>query len=129
MSVSAPAVWSEIDHTFSKDASGDLKIARNVDAVKSSIANILGTRQCSRVMLPSFAETYTNFLFDPIDTHLATYLADRVKDVIEKWDDRVRVVSADFKSMADYNTVSMIVVFVIRGNPNVFSMEHNFSGV
>jgi len=122
MTISVQEVWSELDHKFEKDGAGNLKKASNIDAVKSSIANIIGTRQGQRVMLPSFAEIFTNFLFDPIDLHLSSYLSDQVKETIEIWDDRVTVVNTDFKSDPDRNQVSITIQFVIKGYQDIFSI-------
>lgn len=126
MGISAPVVWSEIDQKFDVDSTGNIRMAVNVDAVKSSIINILGTRQGSRVMLPSFAETYTDFLFEPIDSHLASYLSDRVKETIEIRDNRVTVVSANFKAYPDYNKITLDVYYLIRVYSNVFTLTHEF---
>ena len=126
VSIQLSKIWSEINHEFKKDSSGGVKIDTNIDAVKSSVANILGTRQGSRVMLPTFAETYTDFLFDPIDSHLATYLSDKVKEVIETWDDRVTVVDSQFISDPDNNKISITVSFIIRGYQNILEITHNF---
>lgn len=125
-SISAPIVWSEIDQRFDIDGSGNIRMAYNVDAVKSSIINILGTRQGSRVMRISFAETYMDFLFEPIDSHLASYLSDRVKETIEFWDDRVTVTSANFKSDPDNNKISLDVYYLIRGYSDIFRLSHDF---
>lgn len=119
-------VWSELDHRFIVDGHGALKKVVNVEAVKSSIMNILGTRQGSRVFFPTFAEAFTSMLFEPIDNHLSSFLSNQMKTVIERWDDRVTVISSDFTSNPDLNTVSVTIYFAVRGYQDIFSLEHQF---
>jgi DNA gyrase subunit B len=46
--ISAPEVWSELDHRIETDAMGKIKKAINIDAIYSSIDNILGTKMGER---------------------------------------------------------------------------------
>ena len=119
-------VWSELDYRFITDGQGNLKKVINVDAVKSSIMNILGTRQGSRLFFPTFAEAFTSMLFEPIDNHLSSFLTNEMKNVVERWDDRVSFISSDFQSDPDHNTVSVTIYFAIKGYQDVFALEHEF---
>ena len=121
-----PEVWSELDHQFVVDDQGNLKKVTNVEAVKSSIMNILGTRQGSRLFFPAFAEAFSSMLFEKIDNHLSSFLSNQMKTVIERWDDRVTLISSEFQSQPDLNTVSVTLYFAIRGYQDVFSLEHQF---
>jgi len=123
MGVKAPEVWSEIDSEFTIDNRGQLKKAINLDAVLSSIDNILRTRPGERVMLPDFASTMAAMLFEPMDQHLAGQVSSEVKRVIELWDDRVFVNSVEFYSNPDNNEISIMVQFQLRGYPNVFEFN------
>jgi len=123
LKIKAPTIWSEIDDSFSQDAQGNVKMVYNVDAVKASVRNILGTRQGSRVMLPTFAETFSSMLFDPIDSHLASFLSEQVKKSIETWDNRVSVITSEFSSFPDQNRISVTVYFSIRGYSDVFQIS------
>ena len=119
-------IWSELDHEFKLDGQGNLKKVINVEAVKSSIMNILGTRQGQRLFFPTFAEAFSSMLFEPIDSHLSSFLSNQMKQVIEQWDDRVTVISSDFQSNPDANSVSVTLYIAIRGYQDVFSIEHQF---
>jgi len=120
--VNQPIVWSEIDHRFQAGPNGELQVATNIDAIKSSIYNILGTRKGSRVMLPSFAETFGDMLFEPINGHLSSYLSTQLKDTIEAWDDRVTIVESDFEQSSDLNQVKITVKFVVNGYQEIFAI-------
>ena len=119
-------VWSELHHEFKTDPQGNLKKVINVEAVKSSIMNILGTRQGQRLFFPTFAEAFSSMLFETIDSHLSSFLSDQMKTVVERWDDRVTVISSEFLSQPDRNTVSVTLYFAIRGYQDIFTLEHQF---
>jgi uncharacterized protein len=116
----ADEIWSELWHGFAADAQGSLKKVVNVDAVMSSIDNILGTRRGERVMLPSFGSNLWNGIFEEIDAHLADFLSYEAKSSIETWDDRPVVQNVSFKADPDTNTVVLVISITIRGFDNVF---------
>lgn len=119
-------VWSELHHEFKVDDQGNLKKVINVEAVKSSIMNILGTRQGQRLFFPTFAEAFSSMLFETMDSHLSSFLSEQMKTVIEKWDDRVTMISSEFQQSPDTNTISVALYFAIRGYQDVFTLTHEF---
>jgi len=114
-------VWSDIDHRIVKDAIGEIKLAINVQAVMSSIDNILRTNRGERVMLPEFGSNLQNLIFESMDDDMIDFIARDIKDVIETWDDRVEVNQLSFLSDPDGNSVSLQLLFSIRGYDQVFS--------
>ena len=118
-----PEVWSDLDHKIIHDSRGAIKKVVNVDSVVTSIDNILGTRQGERAMLPEFASTIGDMLFEPIDDNLLDFMAREVKRVIERWDDRVKVTSVNFTSDPDRNTVHMNIQFRVGGYEQIFEYQ------
>ena len=116
----ASVVWSDIQEDFSIDAQGAIKVVVNADAVRTSIDNILGTFQGERVMLPSFASKIRAMLFEPMTTELQQFIADEIKSVVEKWDNRVTVLSVDYFQKADSGMITMKIAYVIRGYSKIF---------
>ena len=114
-------IWSDLDPTLTTDSQGKLKLGINLDAVKSSIDNILRTSQGERVFLPEFALGLKNMLFEPINDRLLNRLSDSVKGAIEMWDDRVSIDEVEFKSDPDYSNISINLIFKIRGFYEIFS--------
>jgi len=115
--------WSDLNHRLVTDGRGVLKKDINVDAVMTSIDNILGTSQGERVMLPEFASDLNGFVFDPINQSLQYRLAESIKRVIEKWDDRVEVLGVDYAADADRNHVTISVSCRIRGYYETFQYK------
>jgi phage baseplate assembly protein W len=122
-----PEVWSDLDHRLITDGQGRLKKVSNIDAVRTSIDNILRTSVGERVMLPSFASRLKDLVFEPINDALAKIMADEVKRVVETWDDRVTIAGVDFNTDPDRNFVSLTIRFVVRGYSETYTHTVNLT--
>ena len=118
-------VWSDLHHSIVQDSTGGIKLSINIEAVKTSIDNILRTYPSERVMLPSFASNLHNILFNIIDDHMADSVSRDIRDAIEKWDDRIIVNSIDISTKPDANSVFIALFFSIKGFSRIF--EHTFT--
>lgn len=127
MATNTPEVWSDLDHRILTDSHGAVKKVTNIDAVRTSIDNILRTYQGERVMLPSFASRLRDIVFEPITPLLARRVSDEVKRVIETWDDRVTVAAVDFSSDPDRNFVQITIRFVVKGYAETFTHTVNLT--
>jgi len=114
-------VWSDLDQRFLTDGQGNIKIVKNVDAVITSIDNIMGTFLGERVMLPQFASRLKDLVFDPIDQDMMGFLAREVRDIIEAWDDRVKVVAINTSADPDAATVYMSIEFAVKSFQGTFT--------
>jgi len=123
-----PEVWSDLHHEIRHDSRGAVKKVINVNSVLTSIDNILGTRQGERVMLPEFASTLGDMLFEPIDRDLLGFIGDEVKRVVEQWDDRVSVTGVDFSTDPDRSYVEMNIGLRIKGYDQVFEYRKRIGG-
>jgi len=123
MAITPEEVWSDLHHTIQTDARGNIKKSINVDAVVTSVTNILTTFQGERVYLPEFASRLRDLLFEPIDESLMNFISDEVKKVIEIWDDRVQVTIVDYHADHDRNHVELAVSFRIVGNDGIFQAK------
>ena len=123
MAITVSEIWSDLHHNLITDSSGMLKKVINIEAVKTSIDNILRTYKGTRVMLRDFGSDLKGMLFENIDDNLTDMIADEIKDAINTWDNRVIVNSIDFKTDADRNLVTILLKFTIRGYDEVFSMS------
>lgn len=116
-------IWSDLHHDIKRDAQGGLKKVVNVEAVMTSIDNILGTRAGERVMLPDFASNFGNMVFEPMNQTLMNFVAREIKDVIEKWDNRPEVINVNYFHNPDENKMQVDVAFRIRGYQQVFNFS------
>lgn len=114
--------WSDLHDDIKTDATGEIKRAVNVEAVKASIRNILGTRPGERLMFPTFGSTMKNYVFDPVNSDLIDSVMDSVKSDIETWDNRVEVTGLDYFGDPDNNSVNIVVQFRIRGYSEILEI-------
>jgi phage baseplate assembly protein W len=98
-----------------------LKKVINEDSVRTSINNIIGTFQGERIMLPEFASNLRSLVFEQTNQALLDRFAADVKNMIERWDDRVIVSTVSFSIDPDRHFVSITVLFMIRSYTEVFS--------
>ena len=120
MATEIETVWSDLDHRLVEDAKGEIKIGINVQAVMTSIDNILRTYRGERVMLPEFGSNLHGLVFESMDEDIIDFVSRDIKDIIETWDDRVDVSEISFLSEPDENTMSLQLMFSIRGYDQIF---------
>lgn len=114
------AKWSDIKYDIGLNAKGNFNIVTDVDAVKTSIVNILQTARGTRIMRPAFGSRLKDILFENINEDLAEMIANELKDNIEIWDPRVSISNVDVLASEDTNSLAVEVSFTIKGYDNVF---------
>ena len=120
-------VWSDLDHRLI-EVDKALKKNVNVDAVYSSIDNILRTYRGERVMLPGFASNLKSVVFESMDNTVLDLLSKDIKETIERWDDRVLVTRTAFLADPDMQNISLTVEFAIKGHGKIFKYETPIQG-
>lgn len=123
MSITSNEIWSDLHHDIKTDVQGSIKKVINVDAVKTSIHNILGTPRGTRAMLRDFGSDLKSMLFENINDSLISMIENEVKNAITTWDDRIIINALDFKTDADRNQVTVLVKFAVRGYDKIFSFS------
>lgn len=121
-------IWSDIHSRIPIDARGSIKKVINVDAVITSIDNILRTRPGERVMLPSFGAGLQDLVFETTSQDAYDNLADAIRTAIETWDDRVIINSIDFQTKPDSNLLTVKMFFAIRGYDRIFEYSNVLMG-
>jgi len=128
MATSVGEVWSDLDGRLERDDLGQVRKAVNVDSVMTSIDNILRTSPGERVMLPQFGCSLRAMLFENMNSALLTHLSRQIKSSIELWDDRVEIVEVSLLQEPDLNTVSVVVLFAIAGQPKIYKYVAHIRG-
>jgi phage baseplate assembly protein W len=116
-------VWSDISSDFNLDAQGNIKIVNNVDSVVTSMTNIISTFSGERPMLLDFGSDIKDLLFQNIDKEMMDFLATKIRDVIEAWDNRVKIVEINTTADPDRATVTMNISFQVRSYQGVFEFS------
>ncbi len=118
-------VWSDLHQDLVTDSHGSIKKVINVDAVATSIDNILNTNLLERCMLPQFGGSLRGILFDPIARSMASVIAKEIKRCIETWDNRVSVANIEIFEKPDDNRIDIEVAFTIAGYSESFTYTAN----
>jgi len=113
-------VWSDLNDALVTDNQGNILKAINIEAVRVSIKNILGTYKGERTFLPQFGSALGDLLFEPISSGLLDKIATDLKENIEIWDDRVIVSGVEVRSDPDRSSVELVVSFNVRGYTESF---------
>lgn len=117
------AKWSDLHQGIKIDGQGNLQRSLNIDAVITSIHNILNTHQGERVMRPTFASTLHGMLFENMSEDLSSAIMVDIKDTIERWDNRAKVTEISVDKSPDDNFLSVFIEFTIKGFPTKFTYE------
>jgi phage baseplate assembly protein W len=114
--------WSDIDPKFKTDARGNIAIAYEVNAVFSSIDNILFTYKRERPMRPNLFSSLRSLVFQHVDKAEAVSTANEIKDLLESNDNRIRVNTVSFKTSPDQLVIGVDIWIVIKGfsTPQLF---------
>jgi len=121
-------IWSDLDHRLIQDSEGNLKKVINVQSVFTSIDNILRTYKGERVMLPEFASDLRSIIFESMNETILDFVSRGIKDTIERWEDRVIVSQVKFLADPDYSSISLTILFGIKGYNKVFKYETPIKG-
>lgn len=78
------ATYTDIDLNLTKKRDGDIQEFTSVDAIKSSINNIIATLKGNRRMLPEFAGNLWEILFEPMDEVTAYSIGEELLSAIEQ---------------------------------------------
>ena len=117
-----PIVYSDLYHGWTIDNQGGIRIAYNVDAVASSVFNILSIAKGEYFFNPTFGANLRGYLFEQISEEVATRITTNIKNEITKWDPRVNVVSVTLQPIQNQNEVYIAVQFSVKGSPQIFQM-------
>jgi phage baseplate assembly protein W len=121
-------IWSDLHHGMILDAQGSIKKVINIDAVKTSLDNILRTRKGERVMRPDFGSDLYDLIFEPISQDVFDLIIEEIRRDIEIWDNRIVVQSMGATGVPDRNEVNVKILFSIRGYEEVFQFNTNLIG-
>jgi len=108
-------IYSDIDIELTQATDGDILRDVNEDAVINSIVNIINTMKGSRRMLPEFAASIQNILFEPIDNRTSNLIRNKIASNIQKWDNRVNIRKIIVEPVYDKNMYKCLMEFSIVG--------------
>ena len=109
--------FKDISMTFqSNPLNDDLIALKNENAIARSIRNIVFTLPGEKFFNQSFGSRITESLFDNIDEITATIIVDEIRESINIYEPRVKLI--DVKAFPDYenNSFDVIIIYDIVGS-------------
>ncbi len=125
--MSSLILWSDLNEQLITDAQGNIKRSINVDSIKTSLDNILRTSKGERVMRPTFASDLNSMTFELLNDNLAQLFSDSIKEAVETWENRVKVLNIKLTPNVDKNYVKVVMEFSLLGYVSPLTYEGNFN--
>ena len=110
-------VFKDISMTFqSNPLNDDLIAIKNENAIARSLRNIVYTLPGEKFFNQSFGSRITESLFENIDSITATVIVDEIRESINIYEPRVKLI--DVKAFPDYenNGFDVIIIYDIVGS-------------
>lgn len=92
---------------------GDLVLLKNIDAVKTSIRNILLTRPYERPRKPSFGAGLSGYLFEEISSVTEQSIKKAIELAIANFEPRANVIEVYVTARPDQNAYAATIIFSI----------------
>jgi phage baseplate assembly protein W len=110
-------IFSDIDLTFKRmQATGDVAMRYNDQAVISSVRNLLLTNFYERPFQPTVGSNLTALLFEPATNITASILSDEIKSVIKNYEPRAILNEIQVTLAPDQNAFNVRMSFFIGNN-------------
>jgi len=97
-------------HPYTKD----IIVLKNIDAVKTSIQNLLLTKNYERPFHPEIGSQVSNLLFENAGPSTTSALQKSIKDTISKFEPRATVTNVNIVDNYDSNEVGIEISFTIN---------------
>ena len=111
-------VYKDINLNFSRHpVTGDIGTLSDVSAVKRSVRNLVNTNFYEKHFRPEIGSNIRSVLFEPVSPLVADVLKRHVKDVIENFEPRVRLMSVSARPDLDRNIYELTITFFILNAP------------
>ena len=110
-------IFSDIDLTFKRmQATGDVAMRYNDQAVISSVRNLLLTNFYERPFQPTVGSNLTALLFEPATNITASILSDEIKSVIKNYEPRAILNEIQVTLAPNQNAFNVRMSFFIGNN-------------
>jgi len=97
-------------HPYSKD----ILTRKNVDAVKTSIQNLILTKNYERPFHPEIGSQVTALMFENLMPSTIVAIERSIRNTIEKFEPRATIIDVQIVDNSDYNALDIEVSFLIN---------------
>lgn len=107
-------------------ASGGVAYSEFEENIRQNITIIIGTRPGERQMLPEFGCRVHELMFAPNTPSTAAMVSHHVKDALERWEERIEVVTVDAKADPG-GSIKVVLHYRIRATNALQSLSYTVS--
>ena len=108
--------YRDINITFKKHpVTDDLVVSKDASAIKQAIVNLLLTNKGERLMNPTYGSDIRSYLFEPMDFGTANQIKNNIRDTIETFEPRIRVLQISATPNFDDNGFDITMTYSIVG--------------
>ena len=118
--------YSDLTVPISYKANGrDVKDNRDIEAIRGGLRNIFSWRRGERVLLPEFGVNLDQYLYEPINDYTATRIREEIKNAIELWEPRVKIVDIIVTPFVDQHQYDVSIIMTIPSMETQEQFEYN----
>ena len=108
--------YKDINITFKKHpVTDDLVVSKDASAIKQAIVNLLLTNKGERLMNPTYGSDIRSYLFEPMDFGTANQIKNNIRDTIETFEPRIRVLQISATPNFDDNGFDITMTYNVIG--------------
>lgn len=100
----------------------DISFAKNEDAVKKSLLNLLRSSTGTRPFRPDFGINLDRYLFEPADYETEVNINKEIADAITRFEPRVQLVSIESNVVNDVG-IEITIRYFVAGFPSEQTLE------
>ena len=108
--------FKDLNITFKKHpVTNDVVVSKDASAIKQAIVNLLMTNKGERLMNPNYGSDIRRYLFEPLDYGTANQIKGNIRDTIETFEPRIRVLRISATPNFDDNGFDVVLQYNVRG--------------
>jgi phage baseplate assembly protein W len=108
-------IWSDFNSDFEQTANKGTAIELNINAIRTSIKNILSTPRGTDLMNPYFGTDLYKFIFEQLDEINMQFLKDVVRNDINSQESRITIKSITITKESD-NVLNLAIIFSLKNS-------------
>lgn len=119
-----PVIYSDLLSDFSPHPLvGDVAIAKNADAIKQSLRNLILTTLGERMFQPTVGSNTVKSLFDMNDQITSQDLQHYITETVQNNEPRVQLISVTATPTADTNNMAITIEFSIINTNTIQTLQ------
>ena len=117
--------YKDVSLSFTRHPiTGDIASLTDVDAVKSSVRNLINTNFFERPFHPEIGSDVRKVLFEPVDNLTAGHLKTYVEECITNFEPRAQLISVVVDADIDRNGYNIVIEFyLVNSEQGLVEME------